>query len=147
MSPNWKPFLQRWLITTLAVLVAANIVTGIHYDHIGGLLVASLLLGVLNVALRPLLLLISLPLLILTLGLFTLVINALLLNFVAWLVQPFHVDTFGAAFWGGLVISVVSLTLNSFLGLGNARIAVQRGPRPPRPPRPPEDGGGPIIDV
>jgi putative membrane protein len=145
MPANLKSFLQRWLINTVAVLVAANVVTGIHYDTVGALLVASLLLGILNAFLRPLLLLLSLPLLILTLGLFTLVINALLLSFVGWLVGPFHVNNFSAAFWGGLVISLVSLIINPFLGGRQARIEVQHGPRPPS--RPKNGGGGPIIDV
>jgi putative membrane protein len=145
MPGNFKPFLQRWLINTLAVLVAANVVKGIHYDTITGLLVASLLLGILNAILRPVLLLLSLPLLIVTLGLFTLVINALLLSFVGWLVGPFHVDSFSAAFWGGLVISFVSIVLNSLLGLGGARIEVKRGTKPTS--RPNDDGSGPIIDV
>ena len=79
MTENLKPFLQRWAITTVAVLVAANVVTGIRYDTTGGLLAASLLLGILNAFLRPVMLLLSLPLLILTLGMFTLVINAILL--------------------------------------------------------------------
>ena len=145
MPSNLKPFLQRWLITTLAVLVAANVVRGIHYDTLAGLLVASLLLGVLNAFLRPLLLLFSLPLLILTLGLFTFVINALLLYFVGWLVRPFHVESFAAAFWGGLVISLVSVVANLLLGTGGARVEVKRGRT--RPPDSKDDGGGPVIDV
>ena len=78
MSPALKKFIQRWLINTLAVLVATQIVrSGIHYDSITGLLIATLLLGILNTFLRPVLLFLSLPLLVFTLGLFTLVINAL----------------------------------------------------------------------
>jgi putative membrane protein len=145
MATDFKPFLQRWVITTLAVLVAANVVKGIHYDSIGGLLAASLLLGILNAFLRPIMLLLSLPLLILTLGLFTLVINALLLYFVGWLVQPFHVESFWAAFWGALVISLISLVVNSMLGIGNARVEVNRGRK--ASPKRKDDGEGPIIDV
>ena len=94
-TQDLKSFLQRWLINTLAVLVA------------------TLVLGILNSFLRPLLMLISLPLLIFTLGLFTLVINALLLYFVGNLVTGFHVVNFKAAFWGALVISVVSFAVNT----------------------------------
>ncbi|MBI2947277.1 MAG: phage holin family protein [Verrucomicrobia bacterium] len=144
MSSNLKPFLQRWAITTLAVLVAANVVNGIHYDTIGGLLVASLLLGVLNAFLRPVMLLLALPLLIVTLGLFTLVINALLLSFVGWLVRPFHVDSFGAAFWGSLVISIVSLVVNLMLGTHQVKMETRRGQKP-RGGR--DSGDGPVIDV
>lgn len=107
---GWKPFLQRWAVTTLGVLVAANVVNGIRYDTTTGLLVASLVLGMLNALLKPVLLLLSLPLLVATLGIFALFINAALLYLVGQLVGPFHVDTFGAAFWGGLLVSVVSLT-------------------------------------
>src|SRR5579862_9204425 len=94
MSPKLKAFLLRWLINTAAVLVAAQIVRGISYDSTTGLLVAAFVLGVLNAFLRPLLLLVSLPLLILTLGLFTLFINAFLLYLVGSILKPFHVDSF-----------------------------------------------------
>ena len=79
MPAALKSFLQRWLINAVAVMVAANLIKGIEYQTLGGLLVASLLLGIFNALLRPLLVLLSLPLVIFTLGLFTLVINALLL--------------------------------------------------------------------
>src|SRR5579872_1107572 len=72
-------FLKRWIITTVAVLVAASLVPGIHYDSIEGLIIATLLLGFLNAVVRPVLIVLSLPLLLVTLGLFLLVINALLL--------------------------------------------------------------------
>jgi putative membrane protein len=144
MKPAFREFLQRWLINTLAVLVAAHVVPGIHYTTATGLLVATLLLGVLNTFLRPILMLLSLPLLIFTLGLFMLVINALLLYFVGWLVKSFHVADFWAAFWGALVISLVALFLNSLTGTGSARVEIRRERR--RPPRD-GDGGGPVIDV
>ncbi|MDB6017297.1 MAG: rane protein of unknown function [Pedosphaera sp.] len=146
MSAKLKEFLQRWLINTAAVLVAAYIVPGIHYDTRTALVAATLVLGILNAVLRPLLLLISLPVLVLTLGLFFFVINALLLYFVGQVVKGFHVDTFWSAFWGGLIISFISLVLNSLTGSGNARVRVQRGVAPP-PPNRHDDGGGPIIDV
>ena len=144
MPPNLKPFLQRWAITTLSVLVAANVVKGIHYDSVGGLLVASLLLGILNAFLRPVMLLLALPLLILTLGLFTLIINAMLLSLVGSLVRPFHVDSFSAAFWGSLVISIVSLVVNLILGTNQIKVETRRQNRPPGGP---DGGNGPVIDV
>lgn len=145
MPSNLKPFFQRWAINTLAVLVAAHLVKGIRYDTVGSLFAASLLLGIFNSVLRPIMLLLSLPLLIFTLGMFTLVINGLLLYFVGWLVGPFYVDSFGAAFWGGLVISVVSLLANLLLGTGQIQVEVDRKPKPPSGND--EDGDGPIIDV
>ena len=143
MKPGFKSFLQRWLITTLAVLVATKLVHGIEYQSGVDLLVTSLMLGILNAFLRPLLMLLSLPLLIFTLGLFTLVINALLLLLVSWMLNPhFHVDGFWPAFWGALVISIASILLNAFTGAGNSKAKVERKPNPPR-----DDGGGPVIDV
>ena len=139
-------FLGRLVITTIAVLVASQIVPGIGYQTQTGLFVAALLLGILNAIVRPFLLLLSLPLLFVTLGLFTLVINALLLSLVGYLVQDFHVDGFWSAFFGALIISVVSVVLNSLTGTGNARLRVQRRRRPP-PDRPPDPGGGPVIDI
>jgi putative membrane protein len=141
-----KRFLQRLLINTLAVLVGVSIVPGLHYERPLDLVAASLLLGILNAFLRPLLLFLSLPLLIFTLGLFTLVINALLLYFVGLLLRPhFYVDTFWGAFWGALVISVVSLILNSLTGSGRARGRVEGRRDPPRGPG--HDDSGPVIDI
>jgi len=142
-----KKFLQSWLFNTLAVLVAGYLVKGIHYDKPLDLIVASLLLGVLNAVVRPILLLLALPLLIFTLGLFTFVINALLLYLVGNLLQPqFRVDSFWAAFWGALVISAVSVVLNTLTGTGRTRVHIQRG-RPPGGKGPGDSGSGPIIDV
>ena len=140
-------FLQRWTINTLAVLVATHVVNGIHYDKddLASLFVASLLFGVLVTFLRPLLLVLSLPLIFLTLGLFVLVINAGLLLLVGQLVKGFHVDGFWPAFWGALVISLVSLVLNTLTGTGDSRVRVRRENTPPKPPG--NDGGGPVIDV
>lgn len=146
MPPGLKEFLQRWAINTVAVLVAAHIVgKGIHYDTPAGLLVATLLLGLLNAFVRPLLMLLSLPLLVLTLGLFQLIINAALLYFVGSIVTTFHVETFGAAVLGAFIISVISVLLGLLTGVGGSRIQVHRGSRPPR--RPDDEGKGPIIDV
>ena len=100
----------------------------------------------LNAFLRPLLMLLSLPLLIVTLGFFTFIINATLLYFVGQIVKTFHVASFGAAFWGGLVISLVSLPLNLLTGTGSARLAVRRG-KPPEDDKRSGGGDGPVIDV
>src|SRR6266480_2063406 len=143
MSSALKSFLQRWLINAVAVMVAANLVKGIECKTVSGLLVASLLLGIFNALLRPLLVLLSLPLVIFTLGLFTLVINALLLYFVGSLVKSFVVANFWAAFWGSLIISLVSMVLNSITGTGASRIEFRRTKS--RSGR--RDGDGPVIDV
>ena len=138
-----KAFLQRWLINTASVLVATYVVHGITYQRPLDLFAASLILGILNAFLRPLLVFFSLPLVIFTLGLFMLVINGLLLYLVSWVMRPgFEVADFKSAFLGALVITIVALILNTLTGTGNSRIRVQRNPPPNR-----RDGGGPVIDV
>ena len=101
--------LVRWLILTLAVWVAAHLVPGIAYDHWPNLLVAALVLGILNAFVKPILMLISLPLIFVTFGLFLVLINALLLKATAWLVPGLHVASFWSALGGSLVVSIVSL--------------------------------------
>lgn len=148
MPPTTKSplqFFKSWLINTLAVLLAVQVVHGIHFRDPGLLapVLTALMLGILNAFLRPILMLLALPLLVFTLGLFILVINAVMLCLVSWLMHPyFQVDTFGAAFLGALVISIVSVALNVLTGGG--RISVQR--RPP-PPRKSDDDDKPVIDV
>jgi putative membrane protein len=141
-------FLQSWAINTLAVLVAVQVVHGIHFRDDGLLppLLTALLLGILNAFVRPILMLIALPLLIFTLGLFMLVINALLLCLVSWLMHGyFQVDTFGSAFLGAIIISVISITLNILTGNARANIKIQR--RPPPPKKSNDDDDKPVIDV
>ena len=145
MPAGFKKFIQSWLINTLAVLVAVYLVEGIHYDKPLDLFVASLVLGILNAFLRPVLLFLAMPLLIFTLGLFMLVINALLLYFVGFLLRPhFFVDDFWSAFWGALLISLVSLILNTMTGAGTSLVKIERRSRPPNSD---SDGGGPVIDI
>jgi putative membrane protein len=148
MQPGTKRllhFLQSWLINTLAVALAALILRGhIHCESNGVLVLAALLLGILNAFVRPILMLIALPLLIFTLGLFTLVINALLLYFVGFLLKPnFYVDSFGYAFLGALIISIMSIALNILTD--GARFTVRHRRLPPK--RPGDDDDKPVIDV
>jgi putative membrane protein len=141
-----KKFIKSWAINTLAVLVAVYMVPGIRFkdDSLWTPFVTSLVLGILNAVIRPILMLLALPLLIFTLGLFTLVINALLLYFVSYLLgNYFAVDSFGAAFLGALIISMVSLLLNVITGSSHARVRFQHRRRPPDS----GGGGGPVIDV
>jgi putative membrane protein len=140
-----RKFIQSWAINILAVLVAVNVVSGIHYQKPLDLFVASLLLGILNAVLRPILMLLTLPLLLFTLGLFRFVINAFLLYFVGSVLQPhFRVDTFWDAFWGALVISIVSVLLNLVVGGSRSRVRFERHRPPPDSGR---GGSGPVIDV
>jgi|SRR4051812_4519495 len=143
MQPGQKKFfrfLGNWAINTLAVLVAVALLPNhITYHHWNDLFVASLLLGILNAFVRPILMFLALPLLVFTLGLFTLVINALLLYLVGQ-TPFFHVDSFRYAFLGALIISVVSIALN--IMTGNAKVSVKR-----KPPTKKDDDDKPIIDV
>jgi putative membrane protein len=145
-----KTFVWQWISSTLAVMVAAQIVRqGIHYDHVLDLVLASLVLGLLNGFVRPVLTLLTLPLLVFTLGLFRLVINALLLFMVALLLPGFHVNSFGAALLGALIISIVTIILNALFGPRSNSNAPGR-PRPRfrlRRRGPPQDAQGPVIDV
>jgi putative membrane protein len=147
MPEKLKQFVQRWIISTVAVLVATFVMRGhITFGDWKDLLVATLVLGLLNTFLRPILMLLSLPLLVFSLGLFTIVINAVLLLLVSALLGPdhFRVDGFWSAFWGALIISIVSILLNTLTGSGGSRVTVRRG-RPPGSNK--DEGDGPIIDV
>jgi putative membrane protein len=113
----------RLLINAAALWAATRLVSGISFDGDWRLLLAvALVFGVLNVAVRPILMLLTLPLFILTLGLFTFVLNAVML----WLTGSisdalglgFHVAGFGAAFLGALVVTVVSFVLSLFVASG-----------------------------
>ena len=111
----------RLLINAAALWAATRITPGLSFDgDWRTLLVVALIVGVLNVSVRPLLWFMTLPLLIVTLGLFTFVLNALMLWLTGvvseWLGLGFHVDGFGAAFLGALVVSVVSFMLSLFVG-------------------------------
>jgi putative membrane protein len=117
-------FVIRWLVTTLAVLVAAHLIPGISYDGWGALLGGSLLLGIINAFVRPVLLLLSLPFIIVTMGLFIFVINGLLLMLVSKIVPAFHVGGFWSAFFGAIVISLVSWILSSLFRGSDGKIHV-----------------------
>lgn len=140
-----KAFLIRWLVTTLAVFLAAKIMPGIGYDSIGTLLAASLLLGIVNALIRPVLMLFSLPLILLTLGFFILVLNALMLELVGKLIPGFQVEGFWAAFFGSIFIGIISWVLNGFFRGKDGKIQVITRTRVVRPAD--DSGEGRIIDI
>jgi putative membrane protein len=119
-----RHFVFRWAITTIAVMIAASVLRGIRYDTLGALILAALLLGILNAFIRPILLILSAPLILLTLGLFILVVNGLMLYWVQGLVGGFHVDSFGSAFWGAILISIISWALSAFFRGSDGRVHV-----------------------
>ena len=92
-----KQFALRWAATTIAVMVASSVIHGIHYDTVAALIGASLLLGILNAFVRPFLLILSAPVILLTLGLFILVLNGLLLLLVPSVVAGFHANHYTAS--------------------------------------------------
>jgi len=124
-----RGILIRWLVLTGAILVASYAVDGIQVQGFFTGLWAAVILGVLNAFLRPVLIVLTLPLTILTFGLFTFVINAVLLMMVSGILSGFHIEGFWPAVWGSLIISVVSWFLNTFIsGRGTVHyVQVQRG--------------------
>src|SRR6266699_805722 len=98
-----RQFVFRWVATTVAVMVASSIISGIRYDTVAALIGASLLLGILNAFVRPFFLILSAPVILLMLGLFILVLNVLLLLMVPCVVPRFHVHSFGRILWRAMV--------------------------------------------
>ncbi|MCP4747160.1 MAG: phage holin family protein [Desulfobacteraceae bacterium] len=113
----------RWLILTVAILVASFLLNGIEVNGFFSALAAAAILGILNAFLRPIALLLTLPLNILTLGLFTFVINAILLQMVSSVISGFYVQNFWAAVFGSLIISLASWGLNSLIN-ENGKVGV-----------------------
>lgn len=108
-------FIARLVINALALLLVAYVIPGIGISGFGIALLAAFVIAVINALIRPILEILSLPITLLTLGLFSLVINALMFGLAAWLVPGFSVAGFGPAFWGGLVFWVVSWAGNSLI--------------------------------
>ncbi len=118
-------FVIRTLVTALAIWVAAALVEGITLDatttarNLLALIVAAVIIGLINAVLKPIIKILGCPLYVLTLGLFALVVNALLLELASWIAEqlnvPFHVDGFWSAFWGAIIIGIVSWLVNLFI--------------------------------
>jgi len=119
-------FLIHWAVLTLLLWVASHVFKGISYSTPGALWVAALLLGLVNAVVRPILVLLTLPLTILTLGLFLLVINALMLMLVSAVVKGFEVKGFWTALFASLFIAVLSFLLDSALW-GGGTLTVTHG--------------------
>lgn len=119
-----RHFVFRWIVTTLAVMIATVFNHGLRYDSYGALIGAALLLGILNAFVRPVLLLLSAPIILLTLGLFIFVVNGLMLFWVQSFVPGFHVDNFASAFWGAMLIGIISWILSAFFRGSDGRVHV-----------------------
>jgi len=104
--------LIRWILNTLALFVVVELVPGFHYRSIVSLAIAALVLGLLNAIIRPILFVLTLPLTIVTLGLFLIVLNAIMLELTAWLAPGFRIDNFVAALIGAIVLGIISWITN-----------------------------------
>jgi len=107
-------FLVHWLSTALALFVCSRILPGVHVDSPATLAVAALVLGFINAVIRPILLVLTLPITLLTLGLFYFVVNGLAFALAAWVVPGFDVDSIGWAILGSIIVSLFSWFLGSF---------------------------------
>jgi putative membrane protein len=106
----------RWALNSFALFFVMKLISGIHIDRFQDLLLATLVIGLLNVFLKPIIVLLTLPVTVLTLGLFTLVINGLIFYLAAHLVPGFHVTGFGSAFLAAFLFSLFSFVLNMLFG-------------------------------
>lgn len=135
----------RWMIMCVAIFIAAQIpVLGITYNGASDLFLAGFILVVVNTFVRPVLMVLSLPLIIFSLGFALLVINAFLLLFVSWLLPGFEVAGFWSALAGALVISVISIFLG---GHWRWKKKIGIGQPPARGPRNTPVGYGEVIDI
>ena len=116
-------FLIRAVIVALGLWLATAWVSGVTIDTPQTLLLAGILLGVVNSVIRPIAILLTLPMTVLTLGLFLLVINAGMVALVAWMLPGMHVNGFGAAFWTSILVSLVSMIGSWFVG-GKGKVEV-----------------------
>jgi putative membrane protein len=105
-------FIIRWLVNAVALYLTALVVPGVHVVSFVGAVVAALVLGIVNAVLRPVVLLLTLPLNILTLGLFTFVVNAFMLYIVAATTHEIRLASVSAAILGAIVLSVISFVLS-----------------------------------
>jgi putative membrane protein len=105
----------RWLILTAAIMIASYLIGGIEVENFFSAFFAAAILGILNAFFRPILFILTLPINVLTLGLFTFIINALMLQMASGVISGFRVQDFWSALFGSLIISIVSWCLSSFI--------------------------------
>ena len=125
MLQNLTPFLVHWAITALALWAASYLFRGIKFDSTGALFIAALLLGFANAVVKPLLIVLTLPLTLLTFGLFLLVINALMILLVSALVRGFKVSGFWTALFASIFISLLSIAIGSLVGGSDPATTIQ----------------------
>jgi putative membrane protein len=122
-------FLLRVSINLLALVVAGSVINGIRIESLEMGIIAACILGVVNAVIRPVVLILTLPINLLTLGLFTLVVNAAMLMLVSALVPGFVIESFRSAFFGALIISLISWGVNIFISNSGKFIFIKRESR------------------
>jgi putative membrane protein len=110
-----KEFLLHLVLTAVALLIVANVVDGVQVTGFGPALIAALILGVVNAVIRPVMVLLTLPLTIVTLGLFVFVVNALMFWLASALVPGFHIAGFGAALIGSILLTILNVLISWLL--------------------------------
>ncbi|HXE23078.1 MAG TPA: phage holin family protein [Rhodoferax sp.] len=125
MLDNLIPFLLYWAIIALSLWVASFVFKGLRFESRSALAVSALLLGFVNALVKPILIMLTLPLTLLTFGLFLLVINALMLLLVAAMVRGFRISGFWTALFASLFISILSTAIGSVLGTDNPATTIQ----------------------
>jgi len=128
MFETLTQFLLHWAITALSLWAASLLFKGLKFTDTGSLVLSALLLGFANAIVKPLLIVLTLPLTLITFGLFLLVINALMILLVARLVKGFQVSGFWTAFFASIFISLLSLVIGALVGQGDPATEIQLSP-------------------
>jgi putative membrane protein len=108
--------LLNWVLSAFALWIVTRLVPGFHLSGPAAALIAALVIGFVNATLGFFLKIVTFPFIVLTLGIFWIVINAVMIELASAIVPGFHVDTFGAAFWGAIVLSLVNMLLRAVIG-------------------------------
>ena len=120
-------FLIRAAVVGIGLWLASQIVPGVHILTPGSLIAAALLLGIVNAIVRPILVILTFPITLLTLGLFLLVINGLMIELVSYFLHGFVVDGFGSAILASIIVSLTSWVMSGWVGPPHGRITVVTG--------------------
>lgn len=132
---SFLQLLKQWIVIALGVSLAAWLIDGIEFDSATSLILAVLFISLLNVFLKPVLVLMGLPFIVMTLGLGLVLINALIFAMVGTLVPGFQVMGFWPAFWGAMVVSLTTLAVNVLLARPQIKVTRVRTVRRPRAPK------------
>ena len=119
--------LVKWLLCAAALLGVAYVYSGVQVQSFGSAMIAALVIGLLNTIIRPILVILTLPVTIITVGLFLLVVNGIMLSLVAWMLPGFDITGFWDAVWGALIVSIVSGIGSAIFGpRGTIQVTIDR---------------------